>query len=130
MDVKGTPMDFTKPKAIGSDLQEDYEQIKEGYNHTWVLNSYGSLSEKAAELVDENSERVMEIYTTKPGLQFNSGGFLKETSIGKGKCLHNENGGICLATQFFPDSTNNKNFPCPILRVGEEYKHTTIYKFI
>ena len=83
MDVKGTPMDFTKPKAIGSDLQEDYEQIKEGYNHTWVLNSYGSLSEKAAELVDENSERVMEIYTTKPGLQFNSGGFLKETSIGK-----------------------------------------------
>lgn len=130
-DVKGTPMDFTNPKVIGKDLEADYEQIgiNEGYNHTWVLNTYGSLSEKAAELVDENSGRVMEVYTTKPGLQFNSGNSFEEVISGKENSLYSKHSGLCLATQFFPDAVKHKNFPCPMLKVGEEYKHTTIYKF-
>lgn len=132
LEVKGTPMDFTNPKLVGRDYEADYEQVglNEGYNHTWVLNTYGSLSEKAAELVDENSGRVMEIYTTKPGLQFNSGNFIEEFIRGKERSHYSKYSGLCLATQFFPDAVNNKNFPSPILRIGEEYKHTTIYKFI
>lgn len=130
-DVIGTPMDFTSPKAIGRDLESDFEQIAitKGYNHTWVLNTYGSLSEKLTELVDESSGRVMEVYTTKPGVQFGNGNFIDDDSRDR-KSQYSKYSGLCLATQFFPDAVNNKNFPCPILRVGEEYKHTIIYKFI
>jgi aldose 1-epimerase len=129
--VKGTPMDFTKLTEIGENIDFDYEQIvfAKGYDHNWVLNVSGKAPEKAAEVIDENSGRVMEVYTTKPGVQFYTGNFLNDSYIGKGGVPYTRRTGFCLETQYFPNAMNTENFPSPILRAGEEYKHTTIYKF-
>lgn len=130
-DVKGTPMDFTVLKPIGQDIGAQYEQIllTKGYDHNWVLNTNGNISKKAAEVIDEKSGRAMEVYTTKPGVQLYTANFLDGSEIGKGGVAYNKNAALCLETQYFPDSVNKKNFPSPVLRAGEEYKHTTIYKF-
>ena len=132
VEVKGTPMDFTTMKTIGQDINEDYQQLifAKGYDHNWVLNTNGSLKEKAAEVIDEKSGRVMEVYTTKPGVQLYTGNFLAQSEVkGKGGIVYSKNAALCLETQYFPDSPNKKNFPSAVLKAGEEYKHTTIYKF-
>lgn len=130
--VKGTPMDFTKLKQIGDGILSGYEQIVcgGGYDHNWVLNTSGESHEKAVELVDENSGRVMEVYTTKPGIQFYSGNFLNGSEVGKGGAVYNKRNGLCLETQYFPNALKCKHFTSPILRAGKEYRHTTIYKFL
>jgi aldose 1-epimerase len=130
-EVKGTPMDFTKFTEIGENIDCDYEQIvfAKGYDHNWVLNVSGKIPEKAAEVIDENSGRVMEVYTTKPGVQFYTGNFLNDLYIGKGGVPYARRAGFCLETQYFPNAMNTEHFPSPILRAGEEYNHTTIYKF-
>jgi aldose 1-epimerase len=131
--VEGTPMDFTRLKTVGEDILSDYNQIVfgNGYDHNWVLNKISNGLEKAAEVVDENSKRIMEVYTTKPGIQFYTGNFLEDpiVALGKGKVKYKKHSGLCLETQYYPNSINTKNFPSPILKAGEEYKHTTIYKF-
>lgn len=131
VEVKGTPMDFTSLTVIGKGIDSDYDQIvyAGGYDHNWVLNSNGNISEKAAEVVDEKSGRVMEVYTTKPAVQFYSGNYLDGSQIGKGGVGYQKRAGLCLETQFFPNSIKHKHFPSPILRAGEQYNHTTIYKF-
>ncbi|MCM8709695.1 galactose mutarotase [Clostridium sp. SYSU_GA19001] len=131
VDVKGTPMDFTKMKTIGQDINADFEQIifTKGYDHNWVLNTNGNLKEKAAEVIDEKSGRVMEVYTTKPGVQLYTANFLDGSEIGKGGVPYYKNAALCLETQYFPDSVNKKNFPSAVLKAGEKYNHTTIYKF-
>lgn len=130
-EVKGTPMDFTVLTTVGKNIDSDYDQIVfgGGYDHNWVLNVSGKAPEKAAEVVDEKSGRVMEVYTTKPGVQFYTANFLDGTEVGKGGAVYNKRNGLCLETQYFPNSMKHKNFPSPILRAGEKYKHTTIYKF-
>ncbi|WP_163192278.1 aldose epimerase family protein [Clostridium thermarum] len=131
-DVKGTPMDFTTMKPVGQDIHADFQQIQntKGFDHNWVLNTNGNLKEKAAEVVDENSGRVMEVYTTKPGVQLYTGNFLEESPVvGKGGYVYRNHSGLCLETQYFPDSPNKNNFPSAVLKAGDEYKHTTIYKF-
>jgi aldose 1-epimerase len=130
-EVKGTPMDFTEFTEIGKNISSDYEQIVfgKGYDHNWVLNVSGEAPEKAAEVIDENSGRIMEVYTTKPGVQFYSGNFLNESYIGKGGVPYSIRTGFCLETQYFPNAMNTPHFPSPLLRAGEEYKRTTIYKF-
>lgn len=130
-DVKGTPMDFTSLKAIGQDINADFEQLKftKGYDQNYALNTNGNLNEKACAVVDENSGRVMEVYTTKPGVQLYTSNFLTGEDVGKGGAIYDKHSALCLETQFYPDSVNKKNFPSPVLRAGEEYKHTTIYKF-
>ena len=129
--VKDTPIDFTELTEIGKNIDSDYEQIVlgKGYDHNWILNINGKDTEKAAEVFDQNSGRVMEVYTTKPGVQFYTGNFLDGSYIGKGGTRYERRSGLCLETQYFPNSINNKHFPSPILRAGEEYNHTTIYKF-
>jgi aldose 1-epimerase len=130
-EVKGTPMDFTKFTEIGKNIDSNYEQtvFGKGYDHNWVLNVSGKTPEKAAEVIDENSGRGMEVYTTKPGVQFYSGNFLNDSYIGKGAVPYAIRAGFCLETQYFPNAMNTPHFPSPVLRAGEEYKHTTIYKF-
>lgn len=130
--VDGTPMDFRSLTSIGSKLNTDYEQIKirNGYDHNWILKNSGSIKVKAAEVYDPKSGRGMEVYTTKPGIQFYSGNYLDGSDIGKGGIVYNNRNALCLETQYFPNAMKHKHFPSPILKAGEEYKHTTIYKFV
>lgn len=130
-DVTNTPMDFTKLTIVGENIDSDYDQIAfaKGYDHNWVLKVSGRKPEKAAEVLDEKSGRFMEVYTTKPGVQFYTANFLDGSEIGKGGVNYGKRQAICLETQYFPNSIKHKHFPSPILKVGQEYKHTTIYKF-
>lgn len=129
-DVKGTPMDFTTLSTVGKNIESGYDQIVfgNGYDHNWILNSHGNLSEKAAEVYDDKSGRVMEVYTTNPGVQFYTANFVNGV-IGKVGASYGKRNALCLETQYFPNSLKNKHFASPILRAGQEYKHTTIYKF-
>ncbi|MCI3926219.1 galactose mutarotase [Paenibacillus sp. TRM 82003] len=129
--VAGTPMDFSTLRPIGPGLaRTDDEQIANGggYDHNWVLSVSGNEPEKAAEVYEPTSGRVMEVFTTKPGVQFYSGNFLNGEP-GKGGAAYGKRGGLCLETQYYPDSVHHSNFPSAVLRAGETYRHTTIYKF-
>jgi aldose 1-epimerase len=130
-DVDGTPMDFRTLTPIGKNIESDYEQIVfgKGYDHNWVLNTNGSDTLKAAQVVAENTGIVMDVYTTTPGVQFYSANFLDGSDVGKDKAVYKMRNAFCLETQYFPNSINCSNFESPILKVGEEYKHKTIYKF-
>lgn len=130
-EVKGTPMDFTEFTRIGDRIEADYDQLNfaKGYDHNWILREQGDNLKKAAVVVDENSGRVLKVYTTKPGIQFYSGNYLSESIIGKGGVRYRKRAGLCLETQYFPDSLKNPHFPNVILKAGEEYKHKTIYEF-
>jgi aldose 1-epimerase len=125
--VKGTPLDFTRPAAIGSRLG----QIKGnpgGYDINYVLNG-GTRLKLAARVYEPKSGRVMEVLTTEPGLQFYSGNFLDGSITGKRGAIYNKHAGFCLETQHFPDSVHHPNFPSVILRPGQTYWQSTIYKF-
>lgn len=131
-DVKGGPMDFTKLRSIEKGIFSKCDQLAfgNGYDHNWVLNGSGEISKKAAKVFEPSSGRVMEVYTTMPGIQFYTGNHIEECGYCKGNIIYGSNSGLCLETQFFPNSLKHKHFPSPILKVGEEYKHTTIYKFL
>jgi Galactose mutarotase and related enzymes len=131
-DVKGSPMDFTILRPVESGIFSECEQIAfgHGYDHNWVLKVSGQKPEKAAEVFDPSSGRVMEVYTTKPGVQFYSGNYVDESENCKDGAAYGKNSGLCLETQYFPNALKHKHFPSPILKAGEEYKHTTIYKFL
>jgi aldose 1-epimerase len=126
--VKGTPFDFTRPTAIGARI----DQLKGdpgGYDVNYVLDSGGGKLTRAARVRDPKSGRVMEVLTTEPGLQFYSGNFLNGTAIGKGGAVYKKHAAFCLEAQHFPDSVHHKEFPSIILRPGETYKQTTVYRF-
>jgi aldose 1-epimerase len=129
--VKGTVMDFTKPTPIGERIESDFEQLKfgGGYDHNWVLNKGGKEMTFAARVYEPTSGRVMEVYTKEPGIQFYSGNFLDGTITGKGGIVYQHRWGLCLETQHYPDSPNKANFPSTILRPGQEYETTTVYRF-
>ena len=125
-DVRGTPMDFTTTKAIGKDIQK----VKGGYDHNWILDRNGNGLEKGAALYDPTSGRYMEVFTTEPGIQFYSGNFLDGTlQYTKNGQRYLQHGALCLEAQHFPDSPNQPAFPNTILKPGETYRQTTIYKF-
>jgi aldose 1-epimerase len=126
VDVKGTPMDFTSPKKVGKEI----DSVKGGYDHNWVLNKNGNSLEKVATVYEPNSSRYMEVFTTEPGIQFYTGNFLNGTLTNtKNGLKYVKHGALCLETQHFPDSPNEPSFPGTILKPGETYKHTTVYKF-
>jgi aldose 1-epimerase len=131
-EVKGTPFDFTKAKAIGARIGQDDEQLKfgHGYDHNWVLTRKGNGVELAAVVYEPTSGREMEVYTTEPGIQFYSGNFLDGSIPGKGGKSYPFRSGFCLETQHFPDSPNRANFPSTVLRPGQTYSQTTIYAFL
>ena len=130
--VEGTPMDFRVGRTIQAGLESSAEQIikGKGYDHNFVLNSKGDLQQKAAEVFDPVSGRKMEVYTTKPGLQFYSGNHLAGAEMGKDGVSYGKWSGFCLEAQYFPNAMKHKSFPSPILRKGEEYRRTTIYRFL
>jgi aldose 1-epimerase len=137
--VRGTPFDFRMPTAIGARIAQDDAQLHRGrgYDHNFVLDKSGSAGPGpppatpalAARVEEPASGRVMEIYTTEPGLQFYSGNFLDGTLRGKGGAVYGHRSGFAMETQHFPDSPNHPVFPSTILRPGQEYRSRTIYKF-
>ena len=124
--VKGTPLDFTTPKPIGKDMGS----VKGGFDHNWILNKRGTELQEAATVYDPGSGRYMEVLTTQPGIQFYSGNFLNgDLQLTKEGQIYIPHSGLCLETQHYPDSPNEPSFPNTILRPGETYRQTTVYKF-
>ncbi len=127
-DVKGTPFDFTKPTPIGKHLKE-IKADPVGYDLNYVLNTKNKELKMAARVTDPKSGRVMEVFTTEPGIQFYTGNFLDGTNKGKGGAVYKQYAAFCLETQHFPDSVNQPKFPSVILKPGETYQTTTVYMF-
>jgi aldose 1-epimerase len=133
--VAGTPMDFTRPTAVGARNRDgSFEQlvIGRGYDHNWVLDrrdhSYTKL-ELAARVFERSTGRVLSIVTTEPGIQFYGGNFLDGTLVGTSGRMYRQGDGFALETQHYPDSPNQPHFPSTELRPGHTYKSTTIYQF-
>jgi len=130
--VAGTPFDFTSPKAIGRDLDQENEQLDfgMGFDHNFVLNkqNQGAL-ELAARVYEPESGRVMEVLTTEPGIQFYGGNFLDGSDTGKEGVPYEFRSAFCLETQHFPDSPNQPNFPTTVLEPGEMYHTVTVHRF-
>jgi aldose 1-epimerase len=129
--VAGTPFDFQQMTAIGARIDDPDEQLKiaGGYDHNWVLHHPGGELGLAARVFEPESGRRLEAYTTEPGLQFYSGNFLDGTLLGKGGVPCAKRNGFCLEPQHFPDSPNHPNFPSAVLRPGQTYKNTILYRF-
>lgn len=130
--VEGTPFDFREPTPIGARIDTEDEQIKAGYgyDHNYCLNKAeeGELS-LAARAMDPNSGRVMEVFTTEPGVQLYSANWLDGTLKGKGGCMYERRSAFCLETQHYPDSPNQPQFPSTILRPGTTFASRTVHKF-
>jgi aldose 1-epimerase len=131
--VAGTAFDFRQPKEVGAHLSDgDDEQLRRGrgYDHNFVLRGGRARDPKfAARLEEPVSGRVLEIFTTEPGLQFYSGNFLDGRLIGKGGAPYQRNDGLCLEPQQFPDAPNQPGFPSARLNPGETYRHLSLYRF-
>lgn len=128
--VKGTPMDFTEAKKIGKEIDADFEQLKfaGGYDHNWVIDGWDGKLRHCATVKAPVSGRVMKVYTTLPGIQFYAGNFI-EDQTGKGGAAYGYRGGLCLETQYFPDSVNKPQFPSAIFGESREYDSVTVYRF-
>ena len=128
--VEGTPMDFRTKKAIGKEIETDYEALNfgKGYDHNWVLNNKGEFA-KVAEMSSEESGITMEVYTDLPGMQLYTGNFIVDAK-GKGGAHYHKRQAACFETQFFPDAIHKENFAGPVCEKGETYETTTMYKFI
>jgi len=130
--VEGTPFDFRQPTAIGARVNLPDEQLTygHGYDQNFVLNrSDKAALSLAARVLEPRSQRVLEVWTTEPGLQLYCGNFLDGSIRGKGGVAYQRNQGFCLETQHFPDAPNQPNFPSTVLRAGAEFHSTTIFKF-
>ncbi len=130
LSVEGTPLDFRKEKAIGQDISADYEPLVfgHGYDHNWILNHPGTFR-KVASLHSDKTGKTMEVYTDLPGMQMYTANFLDGTLVGKGGVAYQQRSGVCFETQYFPDAPNHENFPSTVVKAGERYKTTTVYKF-
>lgn len=131
-DVEGTPMDFRTLKRIGDDIGDDYEPLNQagGYDHNYILDISRDEVAKVAELVDESTGRVMEIFTDMPGLQFYTSNMLRPVVNGKDGASYDIHAGACFETQYYPNACNIKGFPSSVLKAGQEYEFVTIYKFL
>jgi len=126
--VAGTPMDFRKPTRIGEHLRQ-VGGNPEGYDHNFVVNRAGAGLAPVATVYEPTTGRVMEVLSTEPGVQFYTGNFLDGTITGKGGVVYRQHAAFCLETQHFPDSVNHPNFPSYVLRAGDTYRSTTVYRF-
>lgn len=128
--VAGTPMDFIEPKTVGQDIEADFEQLKltGGYDHNWVINGSDGSLKLFAEVQAPKSGRSMKAYTTLPGVQFYAGNFIAPQQ-GKEGVTYGKRFGLCLETQFFPNSVNQPNFPDCVFGGDREYDSVTVYQF-
>ena len=129
--VKDTPFDFTKATAIGERIGQNDQQLKfgNGYDHNFVLNRNHDGLTKGAEVYEPASGRVLEVWTSEPGLQFYTGNFLDGKVHGKGGKAYPFRGAFCMETQHFPDSPNKPKFPSTELKPGATYRTDTVYRF-
>ena len=130
--VEGTPMDFRTPTLIGERIDDyEYEQLKfgDGYDHNWVLNTAGDVSQLAATVYSPESGIQLEVYTDEPGVQVYTGNFLNGTDTGKYGAVYNKRNAICLETQKYPDTPNKPDWPSAFLVPGDTYTSRCIYKF-
>ncbi|MEI6563615.1 MAG: aldose epimerase family protein [bacterium] len=129
--VTGTPLDFRKPTLIGAQIDDDDPIIKNtrGYDHNLVLNKPQGELGLAARVFDPASGRVMEVWTTAPAFQFYTGNFLDGTITGKAGRIYQRRAGLCIEPEHYPDSPNQPSFPSTVLRPGETYRNTMIYRF-
>lgn len=125
--VDMTPFDFREGRVVGDRIEINDPQLQKGggYDHNYVLNQ---ITNPQMRLIEPNSGRVLEVSTTMPGVQLYTGNFLDGSEIGRNGPIR-KRGGICLETQFFPDSPNNPDFPSTVLRPGEKYIEKTVYRF-
>ena len=128
--VAGTPFDFRKPLAIGARIDAADEQIRfgGGYDHNFVVRGAPGTLRLAARAVEKKSGRQLEVFTTEPGVQFYTGNFLDGKTLGKAGKPYVKRGAFCLETQHYPDSPNQPAFPSAVLRPGQVYRHTTVYR--
>ena len=130
LSVEATPMDLRKPKRIRDEIDADFEQLTlvQGYDHNWALNTAYGKVEEIAQVEDEKAGRVMEVYSDLPGVQFYAGNCITPQT-GKGGAHYGRRSGLCLETQYFPNSVNIPEFIQPVFEAGQAYHTTTIYKF-
>ena len=129
--VEGTPMDFTKMKPIGQDINADCEQLKigQGYDHNFVIDGADGTLREIAEAEDPKSGRKMKVFTDLPGVQFYAGNCIGEET-GKENTAYGPRKGFCLETQFYPDNIHHPNFPQAVFGPGKDYDSVTIYQFV
>jgi aldose 1-epimerase len=129
--VAGTPFDFRQATRIGTHINDDHPQIKNGlgFDHNWVLNRTGGGLQHAARVMEPTTGRTLDISTTEPGLQFYSGNFLDGTITGKQGHVYQKRYGFCLETQHFPDSPNKPQFPPTTWAPGQTYRSRTVFTF-
>ena len=129
--VAGTPFDFRRAHEIGERINQPDEQLKfgNGYDHTFVINGRAGMLRRAATASDPVTGRVLEVWTTEPGVQLYTGNYLESTMAAKGGKSYGPRHGFCLETQHFPDSPNKPHFPSTVLRRGRRFNSTTVYKF-
>lgn len=125
VNLNGSPLDFSKAKAVGLRI----DKVEGGFDHNFVLNKEGCELSLAASVFEPVSGRAMEVFTTEPGVQFYSGNFLDGTFKRDDSFVFHKHSGFCFETQHFPDSPNQPTFPNTVLKLGEEYKQLTIYRF-
>jgi aldose 1-epimerase len=129
--VQGTPFSFLKATVIGERINQNDQQLQfgGGYDHNWVVNGRAGTLRQAASVYESTSGRVMDVWTTEPGVQFYTGNFLDGTLTGKSGKTYQKRMGFCLETQHYPDSPNQPKFPTTTLKKGATYRSTTIYRF-
>jgi aldose 1-epimerase len=132
--VAGTPFDFREPTRIGARIREPHPQLQYagGYDHNWAFDGWQPSTAAPllqARVTDPSSGRILEMWTTEPGVQFYTGNQLDGTLLGPRGHPYTRGAGFTLETQHFPDSPNQPSFPSTVLRPGEEYRSTTVYRF-
>jgi aldose 1-epimerase len=130
--VQGTPFDFRKPTPIGARINQEDEQLKfgQGYDHNWVVNRKGNELKLIARVSEPSTGRALEVLSTQPGLQFYTGNHLDGSITGKGGWVYKARSGFCMEPQHFPDSPNQAEFPSVVLKPGQTYKETIIYRVV
>ncbi len=128
--VAGTVMDFTSPKTVGKEIRSDFPQLllTQGYDHNWVVDGWDGELRKIAVLTAPESGRRMVTYSTLPGVQFYAGNCISPEP-GKDGAFYDKRSGLCLETQYYPDSIHRPQFPSCVFGEGREYDATTIYRF-
>lgn len=123
--VHDMPLDFTRPRPIGSRLSH----LAHGYDHNYVLNGEAGTLRFCAQVREPRSGRVMAVHTTEPGLQLYTGNYLDGSLVGKEGKPYDKHAGFCLETQHYPDSPNKPQFPSVVLEPGQKYASQTVHRF-
>jgi aldose 1-epimerase len=127
-DVAGGPFDFTQPKAIGRDMDKIPDKTN-GYDHNFVIDGGGKSLVMAARVHDPKSGRSMEVLTDQPGIQLYTANGFHGALVGKYGQAYPLHAAFCVETQHFPDAVNKPSFPSTLLRPGETFRSTTVYRF-